>query len=93
VDLWLKEIAPVIGINEWVTEDSVDFDEFKKSYRCELRTSKTLLKIIRDIEKENEVVTLLYSVGEPECNCAIVLRDKLSGYRVIGTSVGRIHGG
>ncbi len=91
--MWLKEIGPAKDVDEWIIEDSVDFDEFKESYRCELRTSKTLLKIIRDIEKENDVVTLLYSVGDPECNCAEVLKDKLSGYEVIRGSVGRIHGG
>lgn len=93
VDLWLKEIAPASGVDEWVTEDSADFDEFKESYRCELRGCKTLLRIIRNFEEENGVVTLLYSVGDPECNCAVVLKDKLSEYGVVSRSVGRIHGG
>jgi uncharacterized protein YeaO (DUF488 family) len=35
-DLWLKEIAPAKDICEGVTENSVDFKGFKKSYRCEL---------------------------------------------------------
>lgn len=93
VDLWLKEIGPTKDIDEWVTESSVDFDEFKESYRCELRGCRTLIKIIRDIEKEKGTVTLLYSTGDPEHNCAVVLGDKLSGYGVVKGSVGRIHGG
>jgi hypothetical protein len=52
-----------------------------------------LLKIIRNIEKEKGTVTLLYSGDDPECNCAVVLRDKLSGYRIVSRTVGRIHGG
>ncbi len=93
VDLWLKEIAPTKDMDKWVTENSVDFEEFKKEYREELRKKKTLISIIRNFEKENGNVTLLYSEVDPECNCAAVLRDKLNGYRTVGMSVGRLHGG
>jgi len=93
VDLWLKEIGPTKDVDEWVSGDSVEFDEFKENYRCELRGCKTLIKIIRDIENEKGTVTLLYSIGDSEHNCAVVLRDKLSGYGVIRGSIGRVHGG
>ena len=93
VDLWLKEIAPAKDIDKWITENSVDFEGFKKEYRGELRKKKTLIFIIRKIEKEKGTVTLLYSARDPECNGAAVLRDKLNGYGVVGGAVGRIHGG
>ena len=93
VDLWLKEIAPTKDMDKWVTENSVDFEGFKKEYREELRKKKTLISIIRNFEKENGNVTLLYSEVDHECNCAAVLRDKLNGYRTVGRSVGRLHGG
>ncbi len=93
VDLWLKEIAPTRDIKEWVIEDSVNFDDFKKEYLNELRSRKTLIMIIRKIEKEKGMVTLLHSARDHECNCAAVLRDKLNGYKVINRSIGRIHGG
>jgi uncharacterized protein YeaO (DUF488 family) len=93
VDLWLKEIAPAKDIDKWITENSVDFEGFKKEYREELRKKKTLIFIIRKIEKEKGTVTLLYSARDPECNGAAVLRDKLKGYGVVGKAVGRIHGG
>lgn len=93
VDLWLKEIAPAKDIDDCVTEDSTDFNMFKKEYRQELRKKKTLLAIIRNMEKENGTVTLLYSANDPECNGAAVLRDKLNGYGVVNRTVGRIHGG
>lgn len=93
VDLWLKEIAPTKNIDEWPEEVLNIFDEFKKKYRGELQKKKTLLTLIRKMEKENGTVTLLYSTSDPEHNGAAVLRDKLSGYGVIKTTVGRIHGG
>jgi uncharacterized protein YeaO (DUF488 family) len=93
VDLWLKEIAPTKDIDEWIVEDSVNFDDFKIEYQNELRSRNALIAIIRKIEKENGMVTLLHSAHDPECNCARVLRDKLKGYGVVGRAVGRIHGG
>lgn len=84
VDLWLKEIAPRKDIDEWPEDDPERFDKFKEEYRDELRKKKTLIKIIRDTEKEKGTVTILYSAQDPECNAAAVLRDKLSGYKTIG---------
>lgn len=86
VDLWLKEIAPTKDINEWPEDDPARFDKFKEEYRDELRKKKTLIKIIRDTEKEKGTITILYSAKDPEHNAAAVLRDKLSGYKTIGQS-------
>ncbi len=86
VDLWLKEIAPTKDIEEWPEDDPTRFDKFKKEYLDELRKKKTLIKIIRDTEKEKCTVTILYSAHDPEQNAAAVLRDKLSGYKTIGQS-------
>ena len=86
VDLWLKEIAPTKDIKEWSEDNPARFDEFKEKYRDELRKKKTLIKIIRDTEKEKGTVTILYSTNDPDQNAAAVLRDKLSGYKTIGQS-------
>lgn len=86
VDLWLKEIAPDKDIDEWPEDDSARFDKFKEEYRNKLRRTKTLIKIIRDTEKEKGAVTILYSADDPEHNAAVVLRDKLKGYKTIGQS-------
>lgn len=93
VDLWLKEIAPTKNIDEWPEESHDRFDKFKEEYRNELRKKKTLLTIIRKMEKENGTVMLMYSAGDSECNGAAVLKDKLSGYGILKKTVGRIHGG
>ncbi len=86
VDLWLKEIAPDKDIDEWPEDDLDRFDKFKEEYRNKLRRTKTLIKIIRDTEKEKGTITFLYSAQDPECNAAAVLRDKLEGYKTIGQS-------
>lgn len=86
VDLWLKEIAPTKDIDEWPENGLARFDEFKEKYRDELRKKKTLIKIIRDTEKEKGTVTFLYSTHNPEHNAAVVLKEKLDGYRTIGVS-------
>ncbi len=86
VNLWLKEIAPTKDIDEWAEDDPARFDEFKEKYREELKKKKTLIKIIRDTEKEKGTVTFLYSTHNPEHNAAAVLKEKLDGYRTIGVS-------
>lgn len=86
VDLWLKEIAPTKDIEEWPDDDPARFDEFKQKYRDELRKKKTLIKIIRDKEKERGTVTILYSSENHEHNAAAVLRDKLKGYKNLVSS-------
>ena len=93
VDLWLKEIAPTKNIDELPEEILNPFEKFKEKYRGELQKKKTLIALIRKMEKEKGTVTLLYSSPDPEHNGAIVLKDKLSGYGVVRGSVGRIHGG
>lgn len=92
VDLWLKEIAPTKDIGEGPEGSHNSFDKFKEKYRGELRKKKTLLTIIRNLEKENGTVTLLYLAKDLEHNVAVVLRDKLGGYGVVKRTVGRVHG-
>ncbi len=87
VDLWLKEIAPTKDIDEWSEDNPTRFDEFKEKYRDELRKKKTLIKIIRDTEKEKGTVTFLYSTLNREHNAAAVLRDKLRGYKTLGFAI------
>ncbi|HML04315.1 MAG TPA: DUF488 family protein [Methanobacterium sp.] len=93
VDLWLKEIAPSPECYECLEEGASAFDKFKEKYRDKLRSKKTLIKIIRDLENKNGTVTLLYCSADNEKNCAAILKEKLEGYMTINRSIGRIHGG
>jgi len=83
VDLWLKEITPTRDIDEWPEDDPERFEKFKEQYRQELRGKKTLIKIVRDFEQKQGIVTFLHCAKHPDHNAAAILRDKLSGYRII----------
>jgi uncharacterized protein YeaO (DUF488 family) len=92
-NLLLKEIAPSSNCYAFLNKNNLNFDRFREHYRSELKNKKTLQSIIRNLEKENGTITLLYCSGDPVNNCAAVLKEKLQGYHVIRGSVGRIHGG
>lgn len=92
VDLWLKEIGPSPECYECLDENTANFAKFKDKYREILRCKKTLVKIIRDLENEKGIITLLYCSFDENNNCATILKEKLEGYGVISKSIGRIHG-
>lgn len=60
VDLWLKEITTTEYHDKWPENDSL-FEEIEAKDRDELRQKKTIIKIIRDNEKEKGTVTFLCS--------------------------------
>ncbi len=92
LDLWLKEIAPSNNLREWSAHNPNNWPEFQNKYREELKNKKTLIKLIKDIEKKNGTITLVYAAKDEKHNNAVVLSAKLRGYKTITTSIGRIHG-
>ena len=76
--LWLKEIAPSAGLRKWFGHEPKRWPEFQKRYRQELRDKTDLALQIRQLEKENGVVTLLFSARDEERNQAVALRDFLT---------------
>jgi len=77
MDVWLKDIAPSHELRRWLTQNSQNWDEFKNKYREELKDKTEFLNQILDLEKENEIVTLVYTSGNTEQNSAIVLKEIL----------------
>jgi uncharacterized protein YeaO (DUF488 family) len=73
VDLWLKVIAPSDDLRKRFCHDPKKWEEFKSKYLKELESKKELLNRIKQIEKEKEIVTLLYSAKDEEHNNAVVL--------------------
>jgi uncharacterized protein YeaO (DUF488 family) len=57
VDLWLREISPPQEIDEW-PEDSPLFNEAENINQIR---RNTIIKLIRNTEKEKGTVTFLYS--------------------------------
>lgn len=73
VNLWLKEIAPSNDLRKWFAHDPEKWKEFKNRYEKELKDKQDLLRKIKQIEKEKDVVTILYSTKEIEFNNAVAL--------------------
>lgn len=77
IDLWLKEIAPSNELRKWFSHDPKKWNDFKKKYKSELRDKPELEKI-KQIEKEEKTLTLLYSAKDEKHNNAIVLKEELN---------------
>jgi len=76
LDEWDKDIAPSTELRKWFNHQPERFDEFKKSYKEELKEKTEELDRIRAIA-QNRKVTLLYGAHDSEMNQAIVLQEVL----------------
>jgi uncharacterized protein YeaO (DUF488 family) len=81
IDLWLKEVAPSNELRTSFCHDPNKWEEFEKRYEAELRTKTDLIGKIRQTEKENGTVTLLYSAKDEEHNQAVALNNYLKRVR------------
>ncbi|MBK5208300.1 MAG: DUF488 domain-containing protein [Flavobacteriaceae bacterium] len=79
IDLLLKEIAPSDELRKWFSHDPEKWNDFKKKYNLELKDNLELAKKIKQIEKEEKTITLLYSAKDTAHNNAIVLREFIKG--------------
>lgn len=77
LNLWMKEIAPSDDLRKRFSHDPEKWKVFKNKYQKELNNKKELLAEIKDIEKENNVITFVYSAKDEDHNNAVVLKDVL----------------
>lgn len=77
IDLWLKDLGPSDELRKWFNHDPAKWQEFKKKYHGELSHKKDLLNEIRNAEKENKKVTILYGAKDTEHNQAVVIAEML----------------
>ncbi len=77
VDLWLREIAPSEGLRKWFSHEPKKWEEFRRRYKGELRHKPDLIQEVRQREKDEGTVTLLFSTKDEQHNNAIVLKDAL----------------
>jgi uncharacterized protein YeaO (DUF488 family) len=77
LDLWMKDIAPSNDLRKWFNHDPKRWDEFQNKYNEELKDKIGLLKQIKQLEKDESTVTLVYGAKNEENNNAVVLRDTL----------------
>src|SRR3954466_10066562 len=67
--LWLKDVAPSTELRQWLHPAPGASDELPRRYRAELAASPALDEL-RRIGHEHSLVTLLYSVADPDRNHA-----------------------
>lgn len=77
VDLWMKEIGPSDRLRKWFGHDPKRWAEFQKRYRKELKNNSELVGKLRELEKKDGTVTLVYSARDEEHNQAVALREFL----------------
>lgn len=77
LNLWMKEIAPSDDLRKWFSHDPKKWNEFKSRYKEELKGKAEYIDKIKDIEKTNKNITLVYSAKDKEHNNAVVLEDIL----------------
>lgn len=75
LDLWLKDVAPSNELRKWFSHDPSKWQEFQEKYRAELKNKIQILAEIKDLEKDNGTLTLVYAAKDEEHNNAVVLRD------------------
>jgi uncharacterized protein YeaO (DUF488 family) len=77
IDLWLKEVAPSNELRKWFSHDIKKWDDFKSKYKKELKGNLEIVQKIRQIEKEEKIVALIYSAKDEKHNNAVVLKEFL----------------
>jgi uncharacterized protein YeaO (DUF488 family) len=75
IDIWLKEIAPTTGLRKWFAHDPKKWKSFKEKYKRELKNNSDLISKIKQLEKDEGVITLLYGAKDEEHNEAVVLQS------------------
>jgi uncharacterized protein YeaO (DUF488 family) len=77
LDLWLKDVAPSNELRKWFAHDPERWEEFQIKYYEELKDKKEFLNQIKNKEREEPTITLVYGAKDEEHNNAVVLRDIL----------------
>ncbi len=75
-DEWAKSLAPSTALRKAFHSETIDFTEFSKCYREELKQADDAAKALAKRARK-ETVTLLYGAKNTEQNHALVLADFL----------------
>lgn len=78
VDLWLPQVAPSTELRKWFNHDPEKWDEFRRRYRAELAGDHTGLDRLREVERSEGTVTLVFGARDERFNQARVLAEVLS---------------
>lgn len=76
LDLWLKEVAPSPKLRSWFGHDPAKWEEFRSSYRDEIKTHEDEVAQLQELSRKGDV-TFVYAAHDMEHNAAVVLKDYL----------------
>src|SRR5699024_12040308 len=79
LDEWLKDIGPTDDFRKWFNHDPDKFEEFTNKYREELQggDQKASYDKLKEIQKNNSTITLLFGAKDEKHNQAVVLQEIL----------------
>ncbi len=77
VDEWLKDIAPSDALRKWFAHDPARWADFRRRYQRELDANPPALNHLRELDRKNTAMTLLFSARDVEYNNAVVLMEVL----------------
>ncbi len=80
IDLWLPEIGSSSGLRKWFGHEDAKWPEFERLYIRELKTKQDIIKKIKDLEKQEGIITLLYSASDIMHNQAVVLQKYIDKF-------------
>lgn len=82
IDEWFKEIGPTKELRQWFDHDADKFEAFEQKYRKELQDGeqKANYDKLKEIQKKNNKITLVYAAKDTKHNQAQVLKEMLEAY-------------
>jgi uncharacterized protein YeaO (DUF488 family) len=73
----MRDIAPSTELRKWYGHEVERWPEFRQRYEAELREHEDLLGKLRELERREGTVTLLFGAKDEEHNQADVLAEVL----------------
>jgi uncharacterized protein YeaO (DUF488 family) len=74
IDLWVKDLAPSVGLRKWFGHDPLKWSEFQHKYKNELKLKKDLSLKLKKLAQKN-TLTFVYAARDKEHNGALVLKE------------------
>ena len=75
--LWLRDAAPSDVLRKWFAHDPKKWEAFRRKYRAELKTNPEPLRILKRLERERGVVTLVFAASDAAHSNAVALVEVL----------------
>jgi len=76
VDLWLKDLAPSVGLRRWFKHEPHRWTEFRRRYAAELDAKKAAIAALLGAVRHGRV-TLLFGARDSRHNNAVALHEYL----------------